>query len=104
MSSRSVARLVVVAAISLFVLYAPTRDQSAATCPNEYEIWTEFWRVPVCEGDPPICEQTQPQLLGTYKNFCDGTTLCEGACDGVDANRIVVLRKRPCPACLVEEP
>ena len=99
MRNRNVVRLVVVAAVSLVILYAPTKDQSAYACPYAREIKVEYWRVPVCEASPPVCEQVEPQLLGTDHFTCDGNWTCSGDCDGTHANEIIIKYGRNCPAC-----
>ena len=102
MRSRTVVQLVVVAAVSLFILYAPSE---ASACPGVYEFNIEYWRMPVCGGSPPVCEQVEPELLGLAHEYCDWSVEClEGSCDGVGANRIVYRATRQCPLCEDQQP
>jgi hypothetical protein len=104
MRTRVVVRIVVVAAVTLFALYAPTRQQSANACPAQYEETIEYWRDPVCiPGNPPICEHVEPMLLGIQNTDCQFNTSCEGDCSGEGANR-TEYRFKPCPLCGPEEP
>lgn len=106
MSSRIVARVVVVAAISLFILAAPTKDQTAATCPADHEVNIEFWRMPVCVGsNPPMCETVEPELLGTALQFCDYHIECmTGDCNSPQTNSIVYEEGHKCELCGDQEP
>jgi hypothetical protein len=104
MRIRNVVRLIVVAAVSLFILYAPSREQEAYACPAAYQVDVEFWRMPVCAGNPPICEQVEPELLGTLHIACDYSESCTGVCDGVNANRIIYKYTRRCPLCEDQQP
>lgn len=103
MRSRTVVRLIVVAAVSLFALYAPTQNQSASACPADHSVRREYWRDPICEGNPPICEQMEPMLLGVFTSDCQWVENCDGDCSGANANRIVITQ-RACPLCGDEEP
>jgi len=105
MSSRIVARVVVVAAVSLFILAAPTKDQSAATCPADHEVNIEFWQFPVCVGNPPLCEDMEPELLGTARQFCDYHIEClTGDCNSPRTNRIYYDEGKRCELCGDEQP
>ena len=102
MHKRNVVRLVVVVAVSLVMFSAPLPEQSASACPYAVEWKLEYWRDPVCEGD--VCEQVMPQLLGTYRFYCDGSEVCTGTCDESQANRLVYRVTRQCPLCEDQTP
>lgn len=106
MRLRNVVRLVVVAAVSLFILYAPTREQYASACPYSYEYNIEYWDDPYCTPtNPPLCEHVEPNMFGKAHFYCDGTLVCvQGDCDESRADRIVYRGTRWCPFCGDEQP
>jgi hypothetical protein len=106
MRTRNVIRLAVVAAVSLFILYAPTDCQVAKACPYSFEYDVEYWDDPYCtNSNPPVCEQVEPRMFGKAHFYCDGTLVClQGTCDESMADRVVVRGTRWCPLCGDEEP
>ena len=97
MHPRNVVRLVVVAAVSFLTLYAPSQEQCAFGCPYAYEYRWQFWDDPEC-APGTWCEQTEPQLIGTYIYYCDQTEVCVGVCSAPPADRIVLVT-RHCEYC-----